>query len=207
MVEGDSIANNLGKEQDKEQKHIENPDELIVYSLKIPKERLAVLIGKSGKTKKDIEERTNTIIKVNSKEGDITISGKDALRVFSAKEVVRAIGRGFNPDIASLLTKQDYLLEIIPVKEYAKTKNSMIRLKGRVIGEKGKARRYIEKMTDCYICVYGKTISIIGRVDNINDARRAVEQLLSGAKHSSVYRFLERRRRVMKYRSLDYEHI
>ena len=185
---------------------VENIEELVVYNLKIPKERLAVLIGKKGETKKQIEEFTNTRIKINSKEGDITITGKDALKLYSAKEIVRAVGRGFNPNIATLLSNSDYILEIININEYAKTKNSMKRLKGRVIGEKGKSRHYIEKMTGCYICVYGKTVSIIGRMDTIMDARRAVENLLKGAQHATVYRFLERKRRQMKFHELDSEY-
>jgi ribosomal RNA assembly protein len=55
---------------------------------------------------------------VDSAEGDIFISGEDALGLYTAREVIKAIGRGFNPDIAKLLLKQDYVLEIIHMTEY-----------------------------------------------------------------------------------------
>ena len=45
------------------------------YDIKIPKERVAVLIGKKGETKRLIENETATKIEVDSQEGDVTISG------------------------------------------------------------------------------------------------------------------------------------
>ena len=71
-----------------------------VYELKIPKERVAVLIGKEGSVKEDIESSTKTKIKVDSKEGDVFISGEDGLGMYNAKEVIIAVGRGFNPETA-----------------------------------------------------------------------------------------------------------
>ncbi len=125
------------------------------YELKIPKERIAVLIGKKGEIKKRIEEETKTKIKIDSKEGDILINGSDALNLFTAREVISAVGRGFNPEIAELLLKADYGLEIIDIAEFTgKSKSTMLRLKGRVIGKEGKSRKIIEELTECYISVY-----------------------------------------------------
>ncbi|MBW2966302.1 KH domain-containing protein [Candidatus Woesearchaeota archaeon] len=169
------------------------------YELKLPKERIAVLIGKKGEVKKRIEEETKTEIKVDSKEGDIFIKGKDALSLFTAREVITAIGRGFNPEIAELLLKGDYGLEILNITEFTgKNQASMIRLKGRVIGREGKSRKIIEELTECYISVYGKTIAIIGKPEDLANARRAVESLLQGSPHSNVYKWLEKRRREIK---------
>lgn len=167
------------------------------YELKIPKDRVAVLIGKEGTIKKTLEQETNTSINVDSKEGDVSISAEDGLSIYTAKQIILAIGRGFNPEIALLLLKTDYLFEVINLKDYARSKNDSGRLKGRVIGTKGKTREIIEEMTKCYVSVYGKTISIIGEADHIASARKAVEILLKGSTHSTVYKFLERERKKM----------
>jgi len=173
------------------------------YELRIPKDRIAVLIGKKGETKKRIEEETKTEIKIDSKEGDVFVAGEDALGLFTAREVIQAIGRGFNPDIALLLLKSDYALEIIDIKDFTgKSKTTTIRLKGRVIGEGGKSRKTIEDLTECYISVYGKTIAIIGEPDNVAAARKAAEDLLKGSPHGNVYKYLEKRRRLMKRKKL-----
>ena len=169
------------------------------YELRIPKDRVAVLIGKDGKVKEDIEVETKTKIKVDSKEGDIFISGEDALGLYSCREVIRAIGRGFNPNISRLLLKSDYCLELIDLREYAgKSKDTLLRIKGRIIGSEGKTRKLIEELTESYVCVYGKTVGVIGLPDSAALAREAVEKLLRGSPHSGVYNFLERKRRDIK---------
>ncbi|HDP74193.1 MAG TPA: RNA-processing protein [Candidatus Woesearchaeota archaeon] len=167
--------------------------------VRIPKERVAVLIGKKGSEKKELEQAGNSRLQVDSKEGFVRISSKDPVRVMQMHDVVLAVGRGFNPQIARLLFKTDYVLEVLDIEAYSRSKNKSIRLKGRVIGEEGKARRIIEELTETYISVFGKTISIIGQAYNVSICRRAVESLLSGSPHSSVYFWLEKKRKELKY--------
>ncbi|MDO8741380.1 MAG: KH domain-containing protein [Candidatus Woesearchaeota archaeon] len=178
------------------------------YELIIPKERIAVLIGKKGEVKKALEANTNTKLNIDSREGTVKIEGKDAIRMFNTQEVVKAIGRGFNPDIAMQLLKADYIFELIDLKDYVKDKkNHLIRLKGRVIGENGKSRRIIEELTESAICIYGKTIGIIGEAGHVSVAKRAVESLLKGSPHSTVYRWLEKQRKELKRKEMFSEEI
>jgi ribosomal RNA assembly protein len=170
--------------------------EIYSYELKIPKDRVAVLIGKKGEIKKDLEEYSKCEININSKDGEVLISSKDSISLFSLKEVVRAIARGFNPEVAKLLFRQDYSLELISLNEFNEHKSHQLRLKGRVIGKKGKSRSTIEEMTGCYISVYGKTVAIIGSVTDVPIARKAVESLLMGSMHASVYKWLEKQQRT-----------
>ena len=173
------------------------------YELKVPKNRVAVIIGKEGSVKKEIEEATNTKLDVDSKEGDVFISGEDALGLYTAREMIKAIGRGFNPEIAKLLLKSDYVFEVVDLSEYVgKSKEAMLRLKGRVIGKEGKSRKLIEELTECNISVFGKTISIIGLPESAANARQAVESLLRGSTHANVYKWLEKRRRELKRRAI-----
>ena len=168
------------------------------YDIRIPRDRVAVLIGKNGLTKKSLEQATSTSIKVDSKEGDITVTGSDAIGLYATKEIIKAVGRGFNPEIAMKLLSQDYSFEVINLGDYIKSKNSAYRVKARVIGAEGKARGIIEELTDCNISVYGKTISIIGEIDRVPLARKAIESLLGGSPHANVYRWLEKQRRTLK---------
>ena len=166
-----------------------------IYDLKIPKDRIAVLIGSKGEQKRQLELQTNCHIEVDSKEGEIKISGEDSLALFALKELIRAIARGFNPEIAQRLFKQDYMLEIVTITDFVKGRSHMERLRGRVIGTKGKSRKILEDLTECSICVYGKTIGIIGSAEAVAVAKRAVESLLSGSPHSSVFTWLEKQHR------------
>ena len=173
------------------------------YELKVPRNRVAVIIGKEGSVKKDIEEATNTKLNIDSKEGDVFVSGDDALGLYTAREIIKAIGRGFNPDIAKLLLKPDYIFEVVDLKEFVgKSNDAMLRLKGRVIGREGKSRKLIEELAECNISVFGKTISIIGSPESAASARYAVESLLRGSTHANVYKWLEKKRREMKRKEI-----
>ncbi len=165
--------------------------------VKIPKDRVGVLIGKNGETKKQIESKTGTKIKVTN-DGYVTIDGEDSFNILKAMNVVKAIGRGFNPQTALKLIKDDYTLDIIEITDYAKTKNSLIRLRGRVIGTNGKAKKTIQELTETDIIIHGKTVGIIGLPENVSLAREAIIKLLEGAMHSTVYHMLERERKKMK---------
>ncbi|MBU1203620.1 MAG: KH domain-containing protein [Nanoarchaeota archaeon] len=161
--------------------------------LKIPKERIACLIGTKGETKKLIEKTTRTRIQISSEEGDIIIRSEDPIKAYLCKEIIKAIGRGFNPKIALSLTEEGNYLEIIEIKEFArKTKNDLSRLKSRLIGKKGKAREEIEKLSNTKLSVHGKTVCIIGKQEELMTARQAIIKLLQGAKHQNVYFYIKR---------------
>jgi ribosomal RNA assembly protein len=173
------------------------------YDVKVPKERIAVIIGEKGEKKRELEDALKVKMDVDSDEGDVTLRGNDPIALFTAREVVKAIARGFNPDLAKQLLKSDYQLELVNMAEYASTKDQMIRLKGRVIGEGGKSRALIEELSETNISVYGKTIGIIGETENVTAAKRAIDALLTGAPHSTVFRLLEKLRRDMKRKNLE----
>jgi ribosomal RNA assembly protein len=119
--------------------------------------------------------------------------------VISAAEVVRAIGRGFSPERAFvLLQDEDLILDVIELTALADTTQQMDRIRGRVIGKDGRSREQIEDMTGTAISVHGKTVAIIGSVEQVKTARTAVEMLLNGVPHEAVYAFLDRKKREAK---------
>ncbi|MBS3165447.1 RNA-processing protein [Candidatus Woesearchaeota archaeon] len=173
-----------------------------MVEMKIPRSRVAVLIGPKGEIKKRIEEATSTTLRVDSGEGDVQLSSEDSVGLYTAKVLVQAIGRGFSPERAMLLLNPEYVLDILLLRDYIGTKKGMIRIKGRVIGQEGKSRAVIEELTEAHLSVYGKTIGIIGLPENVALARHAVESLLKGSPHSGVFRWLERQHRQLRMRNL-----
>jgi ribosomal RNA assembly protein len=173
--------------------------------LKIPRERVGVVIGKQGINKEVIEKATGTKIEVDSESGSVSIEStedsEDPLSVWKARYIVKAIGRGFNPEIAMKLTSDDMILDIINLPDYVgKSKKAILRQKGRIIGKDGRTRDIISDMTGVDLSVYGKTVALIGDLDHIQVAREAVDMILHGARHKSVYAFLEKKTREMKIR-------
>lgn len=166
--------------------------------LKVPKERIAVVIGTKGETKQEIEEKTGTRIDVSSDGGDveITAKGDDYSGLQKAKNIVHAIARGFSPERAMKLLQPDYLLEMIDLTDYVgKSQSALQERRARLIGSAGRARTRIEQDTNCGISVYGKTVSIIGKQEGMDKARNAVEMLVGGAFHGTVFDRLERKHR------------
>jgi ribosomal RNA assembly protein len=161
--------------------------------LKIPKQRIPRLVGTKGATKRKIQKLTNTKIKVNSEDGDVFIEG-EAINQFNCLNIIKAIGRGFNPDIALKLLNEDYTLEIVPIEEFSRNKRDLIRIRSRLIGTEGKARTNIETMTDTNIVIYGKTVGIIGKVVDVMLARQGIINLLQGSKHGNVYSYIEKQK-------------
>ncbi|MCD6434285.1 MAG: RNA-processing protein [Candidatus Diapherotrites archaeon] len=159
--------------------------------MKIPKQRIAIAIGKKGEVKKQIEETTKTKIEIDSKTGTAIIEGEPQNTVI-AQDIVKAIARGFSPEKAMLLAEPEYMLDIIELRDWVNSENAAKVKRARVIGRKGSAREKIEEKTNCFLSVQGKTISIIGHVEDIEKARKAVEMLLSGASHKKTFAELDR---------------
>ena len=174
--------------------------------LKIQKDRIGVLVGKKGETKNKIEKELGVEIDIDE-DGEITVFSteeqKDPLATWKARDIIRAIGRGFNPEKALKLVSDDYILEIIDITDYAHSDNAIRRLKGRVIGSGGKSRRYIEDLTDTDLSVYGKTIAILGEYEPVQIAKEAVSMILRGSSHAKMYKYLERHRQDIKRRELE----
>lgn len=177
--------------------------------VKIPAERVGVLIGPEGKTKKLVEAKLAVELQIDSQSGDVTITmsekAKDPSTPFRAKEVVTAIGRGFSPEHAfRLINDEEAILDLIDLRvAFGKSESDIKRVKGRIIGMEGKTRRIIEELTDANVAVYGHTISIIGNIDQAQIAREAIEMLVRGSLHATVYRFLNRKRRELKKKMLE----
>jgi ribosomal RNA assembly protein len=170
------------------------------HTLKIPKERIGAIIGKGGKVKQQIEKRCGVEIEIDSENGDATISGNrpvEQMEAFRAIEVITAISRGFSPERAyRLLEDEEILFQQMDLHDYAsKSPNALERIKGRIIGEGGKARRMIEELTGAHVSVYGHMVGLIGNFKEVKLATDAITMLAKGSMHKSVYNMLQEARR------------
>lgn len=158
-------------------------------------ERVGVLIGPEGEIKKKIEKITKIKLFINSELGEITFNEEelsDPFKIFIIENIIRAIGRGFSPENAFLLLNEDMDLFIFDIHDYVgKRPTHVQRLKSRVIGSEGKTKRVLEELTESKISIYGHTIAIIGSIFNIDITKKAVDKLLMGSKHATVYRYVE----------------
>jgi len=170
--------------------------------LKIPLERVGVLIGHNGEIKKDLEEKTGVKLDIDSKQGDVVIDDhevNDPLVVVKLENIIKAIGRGFSPLKAIRLLDDEADFFVFDLYDYVGKKEEHVRrLKSRVIGREGKTKHVLEQLTDSKISVYGHTVSVIADIMRMNIMKKSIDMLLTGSKHATVYRFAETQMKELK---------
>lgn len=177
--------------------------------VRIPRERVGVLVGPDGKVKEQIEEKFAVVLEIESTSGGVTIvlseKASDPSLLFKAKDTVTAIGRGFSPEYAfRLLRNEDVIFDFIDLRVvFGRSESDIRRVKGRVIGANGKTRKLIEELTDASVAVYGHTIGFIGTFEQVDVARNAVQMLIDGSQHHTVYKYLQRKRSDFKKQMLE----
>jgi ribosomal RNA assembly protein len=177
--------------------------------VKVPRERIGALIGPNGRVKETVEKQLSVELQVDSQTGNVTITlsptAEDPSLLFRAKEIITAIARGFSPERALRLVRDDdTILVVIDLRNIVgRSQSDIKRLKGRIIGKEGKTRRIIEELTDASISVHGHTISIIGDMDQAEVAREAIQMIIKGSQHRTVYGFLHKKRRELKKKRLE----
>ena len=177
--------------------------------VRIPKERIGVLVGPDGKVKQKIEAKLMIKLQIESESGGVTVmlseKADDPSLLFKAKDVVTAIGRGFSPEHAfRLLRNEDDIFDFIDLRAiFGRSESDHKRVKGRIIGANGKTRKLIEELTDASVVVYGHTIGFIGTFERVDVARNAVQMLINGSQHHTVYKYLQRKRSEFKKQRLE----
>ncbi len=173
--------------------------------VRVPPERLGAVIGEAGRVKKELMERTGTLITVDTENGMVIVEAESdkvsPYNVMKAAEVIKAIAYGFPADKAMRLLDDDQVLVIVDLKQLVgDSPNHLKRVKGRIIGEGGRARRTLEQMTGTYIVVGDYHVAIIGEYERAMAAKQAIEMLVEGRMHSTVYKHLDRIMREIKRR-------
>jgi ribosomal RNA assembly protein len=166
--------------------------------MKIGKNRIAVLIGKEGKIKKEIEKTLGVKINIDSNTGNCEVTpiiddpNYIPLNVYTAQKIVNAINRGFNPAKAMKLLEENYDIEVFNLLSIlGKSEKHIKRVKGRIIGRSGEMRRAIERFAESFVSIYGKTVSVIAIYEDLQIARKAVNMLIKGMPHHVVLKYLE----------------
>ena len=179
---------------------------------RVPKDRIAVIIGAKGATSKAIRNAAGCEkFIIDSNTGEIEVEwGEpgtyDPVKAMKLPDVVKAIGRGMAPEAAVRLLDDDHFFELVDLRDYVgKRSNQQRRVRARIIGRQGKIRKLIENLTLTQISIYNSTVVLVGEESGLYAARQAIEMLAGGSEHGTVIGFLERDRKQARLnaRSLD----
>ena len=173
---------------------------------RIPQDRIAVLIGKGGETRRMLEEACGATLEIDSKNGEVMADwgDVDADPVVRMKmpDVIVAIGRGLAPKRAVQLIQDEVSLKMYDIREWAgRQPNQTRRMRSRLIGRNGRIRSLIEEISRCEMAIYGSTVLVIGDEDGLALAAPAIEGILRGSEHSTILHGLEQDRKRQRIRS------
>jgi ribosomal RNA assembly protein len=174
--------------------------------VKVPDDRIGVLIGQGGETMREIETRAEVRLDIDSESGNVAIEKVgDPVKGLKGPDIVRAIGRGFAPEEALRLLDDDMMIfEIVDIGAATRNKRDLRRQKGRLIGEDGRTRELMAELTGASVTIYGSTLATIGGPKQVEAVREAAEMILDGAPHGAVYSVLEERRQELKHKGMEY---
>ena len=179
---------------------------------RIPKDRIAVLIGSKGTTAKSLRNASGAKeFHIDSETGDVEVvwgepGSYDPIKALKFPDVIKAIGRGMAPKAAIRLLEDENFFEMVDLKDFVgKRSHQQRRIRARIIGSEGKIRKLIEGLTNTEITIYKSTVVLVGHEEGLAAARVAIEMIAGGAEHGTVLNFLEkdRRRSKLASRSLD----
>jgi ribosomal RNA assembly protein len=179
---------------------------------RVPKGRIAVLIGVKGVTARSLHKASGCKeFNIDSETGDVDVlwgepGSYDPVKAMKLPDVIKAIGRGMAPMAAIRLLQDDHFFELVELREFVgKRANQQRRIRARIIGSEGKIRKLIEGLTNTEITIYKSTVVLVGHEEGLAAARVAIEMIAGGAEHGTVLNFLEkdRRRSKLASRSLD----
>ena len=172
---------------------------------RVPKNRIAVLIGKGGQTRKMLEEASGAKLDIDSKTGEVMAEWEeepDPVVRMKMPDVVLAIGRGLAPSRAVQLIEDDIFLRMYDIREWVgRQPNQTRRMRSRLIGRNGRIRSLIEEISYCEMAIHGSTVLVIGDQDGVALAAPAIEGILRGSEHSTVLHGLEQDRKRLKIQS------
>ena len=103
-----------------------------------------------------------------------------------------------------ILRNEDTIFDFIDLRGiFGRSESDIRRVKSRVIGANGKTRRLIEELTNANVVVYGHTIGFIGSFEQVDVARNSVQMLINGSQHTTVYRYLQKKRSEFKKQMVE----
>ncbi|MEM3091271.1 MAG: hypothetical protein QXX55_02205 [Candidatus Pacearchaeota archaeon] len=154
-----------------------------------------LICGSFKKIIKEKEKLENILkVKITNRGKEIYISG-NAEDEYVAEKVIDAIEFGFPFSLAILLKVEDYVFEVLNLKDYTKRKDFKV-IRSRIIGTKGKTIKNLDLLTKCYIKLKGNLIGILGDPEYIKTAQTALISLIHGSKQANVYSYLEKHQPV-----------
>ncbi|KNH05011.1 ribosomal RNA assembly protein [Perkinsela sp. CCAP 1560/4] len=115
---------------------------------------------------------------LNLIEGSMTVKTtsktSDPISILYARDFLKLIARSVPLSQAEKVFQDDYTYEIMNIGNAVNNTMRFVKRRERLLGPQGQTLRTLEILSDCYILVQGKTVSIIGPEAGLKKAKKII---------------------------------
>ncbi|CAG9482642.1 unnamed protein product [Plasmodium vivax] len=98
----------------------------------------------------------------------------DPYIIIKARDMISLLSRSVPFTHAKRVLEDETFCDIIKISTYVRNRNKFIKRRQRLLGSNGTTLKALEILTSCYICVHGKTVSVIGFFKALKVVRRII---------------------------------
>ncbi|KAL0479633.1 KRR1 small subunit processome component, partial [Acrasis kona] len=102
----------------------------------------------------------------------------DPFIIVKGRDMLNLMARGVSLQQARRVLEDDVFSDVVKIGNLARNHATFVRRRQRLLGPDGATLKALELLTDTYIFIQGKTVSVIGGVKSLKVVRRIIEDCM-----------------------------